>query len=381
MYSVNPFIYSYLLFGSYFAYSPSSGGIGGWQTNNYPGCGVTIGSYCPISGYLRNDYGSASGNNYVYSLGHVITGYAPFCVVSHTPRGPIVSCGARPVYSPGGETAPLTSSGTGTWQQNIGSAQASAMGNANACTVSAGYIYCPATGYSLPVSTSGAIDTPQSINRLSSAWSCNIEGTTIYCISDTNPPNAYFASASGGAVSGWSQTNGPPAVPSTVDIGGVSNPQTFSGVSCYTYGTAIYCLETAVLTLGIPGDPTEYYNYYMYYAPISGSGIGSWTRTASPYGSGLILQNSGITQSGCNTVWNGGNPNSVNPFSCVVNGNNLMCIGGTGGHCYISGGLLGCTNECNYPTPYSSEATLGSSSLSWYQLPNYPNGYTGMSIV
>ncbi len=398
IYSVNPFIYSYLLFGSYFAYSPSTGGIGGWQTNNYPAgyCGVfarcslsnegfhPATGYCPDSGYLRNDYGSASGNNYAYSLGQVITGYDCVCTISRTPHGPIVTCGARPVYAPGGETAPLTSSGTGTWQQNIGSTQASEIGNANACAVSAGYIYCPATGYSLSVSPSGVIGTAQGISSLSGAASCSIEQNTIYCI--TSSAGAYWATVSNGAVSSWSQAASVPVqsfVPSGYLIGTsnyeAENNGLFS-ISCYTTSNYIYCIETGGYTdYWNSITYSQYYNYAMYSAPIYPNGIGSWARISAPNikTGGQIYS----ATSNCQVDWNSGDSYSSSPFSCVKNQNNLLCVGGQGGDCYITGGLVGCTYECSYNNPLAVETPLGSQSASWYEISNYPNGYTGMSIV
>jgi hypothetical protein len=97
---------------------------------------------------------------------------------------------------------------------------------------------------------------------------CVANGENVFCFAapaetsgPAGAPTAYFASvSSGGAVGAWAQTSPPPTA-----VGG-----------CSVIGEHIYCYAAACPETGIYGDCYT----PVYLAPLSTSGIGSWSTTA-----------------------------------------------------------------------------------------------------
>lgn len=195
-------------------YAPlSSSGIGSWtQTTNYPvasndnkcvsessyiyciygvqfGSGSTTTYYGAISGstiswhtstsypVLTQDAACADASGYIYCVGNAVGHY-------------------RDVYS-----APISSSGFGTWQNDTATNPLPVQGSGMSCVVNSGYLYCVGAG--------------------------NVE------------TGVYYAAVSGSSVTGWTQT--------------IPYPLAFGYSPCVTAGSQIYCITDGIST-------TVYYN-------------------------------------------------------------------------------------------------------------------------
>src|SRR5438552_14488423 len=194
----------------------------------------------------------------------------------------------------------------------------------------------------------------------------------------TAPHSPFLPSAHAESLGAWTATNNPPS------------PTQDGTISCPTFGSYVYCIGSIVSSTSTDA----------YYAPLSSSGIGSWTTDAYPYsgGNGGILAVSCRIDSGymhCvggETQGSGKHPINktyVAPVSsfgigtwtratdypvvvadadCVVSGGYMYCIGGTtysaAGH-----GL-----NASYYAPISSSG-IGA----WTQTTSYPTGTHGQS--
>ena len=227
--------------------SLSTSGVGGWvSTTNYPspgGIGGIAGAACVTSG------------GYIYCA-----------------DGWVNNAGA---YTPNVYYAPISSSGVGAWQQT----STYPFSGVTSCAASNGYIYCVggyngATGHYLSnvyyahASSSGIAGWPQtSTYPIPVVFpSCTISNGYIYCIGGYNGryvSNAYYAPISSSGVGAWQQTS--------------SYPEASSSLSCIIANGYIYCVsgQTSSSSLTNGNVPT-----YVYYAPISNSGIGGWSETA-----------------------------------------------------------------------------------------------------
>jgi hypothetical protein len=124
--------------------------------------------------------------------------------------------------------------------------------------------------------------------------SCTAANNYIYCGGGylgpsgwTTTNSVYYAPVSNnGLLGGWSLTT--------------PYPTTITDNSCVTSGGYIYCVGGT--TSGGPPEGQNIVNS-IYYAPISGSGVGSWVRT-TPY------------------------PVPVSDNSCVASGGYIYCVGG-----------------------------------------------------
>ncbi len=229
----------------YFA-SLSTSGVGGWvSTTNYPspgpGNGGIAGAACVTSG------------GYIY------------CVA-----GAVINLD---VYTPNVYYAPISSSGVGAWQQT----SSYPFSGVTSCATSNGYIYCVG-GYngnsyfsnvyyaSLSSSGVGAWQQTSTYPIPDAGASCTISNGYIYCIGGYNGgfvSNAYYAPISSSGVGAWQQTS--------------SYPEASSNPSCIIANGYIYCVsgQTSSSSFTNGNVPT-----YVYYAPISNSGIGGWSETA-----------------------------------------------------------------------------------------------------
>ena len=225
--------------------SLSTSGVGGWvSTTNYPspgGFGGIAGAACVTSG------------GYIY------------CVA-----GGVNNAGG---YTPNVYYAPISSSGVGAWQQT----STYPFSGVTSCAASNGYIYCVG-GYngnsylsnvyyaSLSSSGVGAWQQTSTYPIPDTGASCTISNGYIYCIGGYNGgfvSNAYYAPISSSGVGAWQQTS--------------SYPEASSGPSCIIANGYIYCVsgQTSSTSFSNGNVPT-----YVYYAPISNSGIGGWSETA-----------------------------------------------------------------------------------------------------
>ncbi len=224
--------------------SLSTSGVGGWvSTTNYPspgGFGGIAGAACVTSG------------GYIY------------CVA-----GGVNNAGG---YTPNVYYAPISSSGVGAWQQT----STYPFSGVTSCAASNGYIYCVgghnsniySNVYYASLSSSGvgAWQQTSTYPIPDAGASCTISNGYIYCIGGYNGgfvSNAYYAPISSSGVGAWQQTS--------------SYPEASSNPSCIIANGYIYCVsgQTSSSSLTNGNVPT-----YVYYAPISNSGIGGWSETA-----------------------------------------------------------------------------------------------------
>jgi hypothetical protein len=165
------------------------------------------------------------------------------------------------------------------------------------CVTSSGYVYCLGDGtdavYYAPLTSSGvgAWSATASYPTDISGQSCAAFGGYLYCVSGINgtlgprpTPAVYYASlsASGGVAGAWNPTT--------------SYPISSIALSCAASGGYIYCVggEETVGTLQTDA---------VYYAPVSATGVGAWSRTTAY-------------------------PQTVDAESCVASGGFLYCIAG-----------------------------------------------------
>jgi hypothetical protein len=238
----------------------SSSGVGSWaHTKSYP-LEVTEPS-CAISG------------GYIYCVGG--SGYS----------GPIAA-----VYF-----AQISSSGVGAWA-NTTSYPRTTSGQ-QSCVTSGGYIYCM-TGssvYYATVSSSGVgtwtLTTSYPIDD--SGAVCTAYGDFVYCVggyADSDQTAAvYYAPISSSGVGAWTRTT--------------SYPFAISGQFCGVFGGYMYCVTGATSGGGLVAA--------VYYAPISSSGVGAWTRTTNY-------------------------PNYQWKISCAISGGYIYCVGAIGWTVYYA---------------------------------------------
>src|SRR2546430_1302850 len=176
------------------------------------------------------------------------------------------------------------------------------------CVVSSGFVYCSAGDNSSGL-TNAVYFAPVLAARGACSWSsstsyplrlqsqsCVTSSGYVYCIGgDTrgglaNSTSAvYFAALSSSGVGSWS--------PST------RYPTNIAGQSCVVDSGFVYCIA-GENTTALPGGGVQgTINSAVYFAPLSSSGVGSWSPTTS-YPTGIVFQ------------------------SCVADSGFVYCIGG-----------------------------------------------------
>ena len=244
--------------------------------------------------------------------------------------------------------APITSSGVGPWASTTpyGSAPTVPAGvpiAEQSCVTDSGFIYCVGGGTNLvffaPISSSG-VGTWASTNSYPvpiERESCVTNSGFIYCVGgfdgSTAVSNVRFAPISSSGVGTWASTN--------------SYPSTILEQSCVTNSGFIYCVG------GSSPSPTS----DVRFAPISSSGVGSWTSTNSypfsiteqscvarasfvfcvgglsfPIGLTSDVFFAPISSSGVGT-WTSTNsyPFPIFEQSCVTRASLIYCVGGNSG--------------------------------------------------
>src|SRR5439155_1624653 len=179
------------------------------------------------------------------------------------------------------------------------------------CVMSSGFVYCIAGDNSssltnavyfaplLPAGGAGSWSSSTSYPLRLQSQSCVTSSGYVYCIGgDThgglaNSTSAvYFAALSSNGVGSWS--------PST------RYPTNIAGQSCVVDSGFVYCIA-GENTTALPGGGVQgTINSAVYFAPLSSSGVGSWSPTTS-YPTGIVFQ------------------------SCVVDSGCVYCIGGNNG--------------------------------------------------
>ncbi len=226
---------------TYYA-SKSDTGVGSWaETTSYPF--VIALPACAIS------------NGYVY------------CVGGNTNFKQNGNKGYT--YTKAAYYAPMSTSGVGSWQ-------ATSLYPTNgymSCNIYNDYIYCVGGGnltnvydssYYAHVSSSGigAWNKTTAYPNIIEGESCVISNGYIYCTGGSSPGNyinSFYAHVSSSGIGAWNKTTAYP-------IGWNYYP------TCMAYGNYIYC---------VGGGGGNSYVSSTYYAALSNSGIGAWQQTSS----------------------------------------------------------------------------------------------------
>lgn len=227
--------------GHFVGYSNSNGGV--WQsTTGYP--------------QNNNDQACVTYDGYMYCLG----GYL---------------CNGE--YTDTSYYASISLNGVGIWKSMSNSPYVSGEN----CYTYNGYAYCLAASsgpvaYYAPISESG-IGTWKLIGDLHTGFaynegSCAVYNGDIYCVGGANPNgkgDEEYATLSSTGIGSFIQQNTwyPTASSGYSDI---------TGLSCVAYNSHIYCVG-GYIPKGSGGSVIN----LVYYAPISSSGIGTWTALPS----------------------------------------------------------------------------------------------------
>ena len=243
----------------------------------------------------------------------------------------------------------------------------------HSCVVNSGFVYCfggqSPSGvtnavYFATLSSSGVGSWSTTTNYPMTIYgqSCVVDSGSVYCIggftSSTGSINAvYFASLSPSGVVSWSATT--------------NYPTTIQDQSCVASSGFVYCIggTTVPCCLSNPNG--------VYFAPLSSSGVGSWSATANYpttiYGhscvvdSGLAYCIGGIATSSTNAVYfaplsssgvgswsaTANYPTTIYGHSCVVDSGSVYCIGGQ------ATTACNCATNAVYSAPFVSSGSVG----------------------
>jgi hypothetical protein len=276
-------------------------------------------------------------------------------------------------------SVPVAASGVGAWKSTTGYPETV---NVHSCVFWGNYIYCVggfnATGssnavYFAPLSGTGAGAWKRTINYPTyiGEQSCAASGDGyIYCVGGTedgvSATNAvYFASLHSSGVSAWTQTT--------------SYPTNIDSQSCVVSGGYIYCVG------GYTGSP--YDTDSVYFAPVSGTGVGTWTATTS-YPTNIAYQSCVVSTGGIFCV--GGYFTSAVYFAPYTHSGVGAWVATTnypttvyGQSCVVYGGVIYCVG--GYTGLYTNAVYFASASHSgvsaWKSTKNYPTAIYGESCV
>jgi hypothetical protein len=227
---------------------------------------AAISSNGALSGWTETtDYGASSGSSGSGGVGIEWTscvqynGYI-YCVAGTTNGGKIVS----DVFY-----AQLSSSGVGPWTETTD--------------------YGAASG----TTGSGGVQAFQ--------VSCVADSGYIYCAGGADPTSkVFYAGLSSSGVGPWTETTDYGAASGTSGSGGVA----ISSTACVDSGGYMYCMG---------GEVQFTPSSYVFYAPLSSSGVGAWTQTTD-YGA-----TSGATGKGGLPIYG---------TTCVAYSGNIVCVDG-----------------------------------------------------
>ncbi len=364
---------SFLLVFAFASAAHISAGVGvkGWVgTGSYPGG--------TVAGYPNYLPSCVTSSGYVYCLGGVnlagydtnSTYYAPISssgigTWTESTNYPIGVAGqscvtsSSDIYCVGGVNstydrinstyyAPISSSGIGTWNQStsypIGIVYQS-------CVTSFSDIYCVGgqsstyhgvnSTYYAPISSSGIGTWASTGSYISTgiwAESCLSTSSEVYCVggvgnagfsatvSATN--STFYASLSASGVGTWAQ--------------GTDYPTYIAGESCVTSSGYIYCVGGANNSSVLGYEDLN----STYYAPVSSSGIGTWTQSTS-YPTPIAFQ------------------------SCIASSSDIYCVGGVNSTYYYinstyyapisSSGIGNWTETASYPFPVLYQSCVSTS--------------------
>ena len=207
---------------------------------------------------------------------------------------------------------------------------------------SGGYVYCVGAAtspqgttalatYYAQISSSGVGAWVATAGYLKSSGSpeCVTSAAHIYCVAGSE---AIFASISSSGIGAWTNTTGFPSITVSTPPGTSTGHAVAS--SCVTSGGYIYCLGAFTIDGQVPQVP-------VYYAALSSSGIGAWTKATSY-------------------------PSSVQSLSCSTAGGYVYCVGGVA--IPSPGETVLPTTSSTYYAPILPSGALGA----WASTTSYP---------
>jgi len=231
---------------------------------------------------------------------------------------------------------------------------------------------------------------------------CVTYGGYIYCLGGPNDrsPNVYYASLSSSGISSWISTT-----PYPISIGGEYTLST----PCAIDSGYMYCVG------GDTGGQGEYAVNATYYAPVSSSGVGTWTKTTdypvAVAGGQCVISRGyiyciGGTTYDLDTPTSGGGhavnssyyapisssgigawtkttsyPTKIQNQACVASSGYVYCVAGSDGT-YTPGGYVGAGCACYTPTSAVYYATLSSGGIGqWIRVADYPDPVTSLACA
>ncbi|MDE1851593.1 MAG: hypothetical protein KGH69_02810 [Candidatus Micrarchaeota archaeon] len=173
--------------------------------------------------------------------------------------------------------APISSTGVGTWTSTTAYPLASGYYSTNACSASNGYIYCVA-GYTPGASITTVYYAPISSTGVGTWTSTSSYPLNVY-VHTCSISNGYIYCVAGGIYTGGNDnlvSNVYYAPISSTGVGTWTSTSSYLvtdyGQSCSISSGYIYCYG---------GDAAGSYTTAVYYAPISSTGVGAWSSTAA----------------------------------------------------------------------------------------------------
>jgi hypothetical protein len=218
------------------------------------------------------------------------------------------------------------------------------------CVTSTGYVYCVGgsgtdAAYFAPVSSSGmGIWTSTTSYPQDGSTACVASDGFIYCVGNNEENGvtiSYYAPLSSSGIGAWVSTTNFPSV--TVDDQNMNVTLPLSVDSCAASQGYIYCVGLVPPIIRPPPDP-------VYYAPISSSGIGTWTSTTTY-------------------------PTDAGGQPCVISSDYIYCVGGSF-PTFPGETSNRATNEVDY-APILASGGLGT----WTATTSYPLPILGQSCA
>jgi len=244
--------------------------------------------------------------------------------------------------------------------------------NNPACVASQGYVYCVGQVYNgpnwydyvqgvyfAPLSSSGigAWTQTTALPRENFGGTCVASSGYLYCIYDQS--NAYFAPISSNGIGAWTETVGPPE----------------ASAGCFGAGDLVYCVSAG--SSGAGAGSSAFQEGPSYFAPMSDSGLGSWTATTAlptPIFSNFAVAGTKVYYLAVPTLVAALSPSGISSWTptfnppgswwastCFAYENYLFCVTPGSDETYFVdiGQLTASSVEPNDPPPFSNPDFLG----------------------
>ena len=241
-----------------------------------------------------------------------------------------------------------------------------------ACVASQGYVYCVGQVYNgpnwydyvqgvyfAPLSSSGIGSWTQTtaLPGENFGGTCVASSGYLYCIYDQTA-SAYFAPISSNGIGAWTETVAPPE----------------ASVGCFGAGDLVYCVSAGSSAAG--AGSSAFQEGPSYFAPMSDSGLGSWTATTAlptPIFSNFAVAGTKVYYLAVPTLVAALSPSGISPWAptfnspgswwastCFAYENYLFCVTPGSDKTYFVdiGQLTASSVEPNDPPPFSNPSFL-----------------------